>query len=107
MSERNVVLLAGQSASTNVVYHALRDEFPLVAVMVEAPVPGKVFLWRRVRKLGWRTVAGQLLFKTLVLPLLNLKSRRRIQAIKKQFGLVDAPIDAVNVTRVDSVNSPQ
>ena len=104
---KKIVLLAGPGESTNIMFHALEQEFGVSQVILETPVSQKQLLKRRTEKLGWATVAGQVLFKLLVAAPLTRASQHRLQAIKQQAGLVDTPIPADCLTRVPSVNSPE
>jgi folate-dependent phosphoribosylglycinamide formyltransferase PurN len=75
--------------------------------VLENPLPRRRFLARRLTRLGPSVVAGQLLFKLLVVPLLRRAARARMAEIKAAYGLDDRPIDAHAVTRVSSVNSAE
>lgn len=59
---------------------------------------------RRVRKLGLPTVAGQILFSALVVPILARRERARIAAIARESGLDLSPIDRPTL-KIPSVNS--
>ena len=59
---------------------------------------------RRARRLGWGTVAGQVLFVGAVMPALRLQGRRRMAQIATQHGLDFRPIR--RGTYVESVNEP-
>lgn len=98
-------MLAGEGPSTLHVYNALAGRFGSVAVILEEPVPRSLLLRRRAKKLGWATVLGQLLFIAGVLPALRRRGARRVDEIKRVFGLSEAEIRG-DVVRVPSVNSP-
>ena len=102
----SVVLLAGRGKSTAIVYHALRREFPALAVIQERRPPRLVLLRRRAQRLGWAKVAGQVMFRGIMMPSLDMLSRRRIAAILESAGLTRAPLPPRAVLRVPSVNSP-
>lgn len=101
-----VVLLAVDGASTRIVYHALRPEFPDLRVVLEEPVSRALLLRRRRAKLGTPAVAGQLFFMAAVAPALRRRGEARIRRIKAEHGLDDSPIDGP-VVHVPSVNSAQ
>ncbi|HYX70927.1 MAG TPA: formyl transferase [Terriglobales bacterium] len=107
MNPGTIILMAGRSASTPVVYNFLRRHFSIEAVILEDRVPRRQFLERRARRLGWATVLGQVLFRACVVPWLRLTSRRRRRALEKEFGLDPSPIDPAKVIRVASVNSEE
>ena len=99
-------MLAGRGPSTSIVYNALTEEFPIAQVIIEDRVPRWQFLQRRVNKLGFRKVVGQVLFRTFVVPCLQLLSAERIREIKRGAGLDDAPPSS-GVCYVKSVNSSE
>jgi phosphoribosylglycinamide formyltransferase-1 len=100
-----VVLLAGPGPSTNIAYHYLSRCFPDIVVIMERPVKRRTLARRRARRLGWPTVAGQLAFIALVLPVLRYRARTRIHAILADAGLDPTPI--AGATMVPSVNAPE
>lgn len=106
MTQKTIVLLAGDGVSTNILFHAIDPTFSLARVILEEDVPMTTFLKRRVKQLGVVTVFGQILFKLLVVPFLRREVRARLAEIRRQFGLNDAQIPAERVTRVRSVNDP-
>lgn len=105
MNSKRLVLLSGPGESTNITYHALKTILPPCKVVMERPVPRRLFLRNRVKKLGWTTVAGQILFSGLILPTLKKGSRSRRAEILRQYALNTAPIPETEVIRVPSVNS--
>ncbi len=99
-----VVLLAGPGRETRIVYHALSRRVDLRGVILEPGQPTTKLLRRRLRRLGPRTVAGQVLFRALLSPLLYLEGRHRIEEILGSQGLHDGPMDSSKVIGVPSVN---
>ncbi|MDF7810207.1 formyl transferase [Hymenobacter sp. YC55] len=104
---KRIVILAGPGESTNILFHALDAEFGIHRILVETPVSQKQLLKRRAEKLGYATVAGQILFKLLVACPLSYSSQSRLQTIKKQENLDDKPLPENRVIRVSSVNSQE
>jgi folate-dependent phosphoribosylglycinamide formyltransferase PurN len=107
MSDAPVLLLAGDGPSTRIVYHALRERLPTdrrLEVVLEAPVPRSQLVRRRLKRLGFVPVVGQLLFMGAVVPALRSGALRRVEAIKAEHGLNDAPIPEP-VHRVESANA--
>jgi methionyl-tRNA formyltransferase len=100
-----VVLLCGPSPTSWIMYQGLKDHVEVVRVVVEAPVPARDLLRRRLRRLGPVTVAGQVLFMALN-ALLKRRSRGRADRILREAGLPAAPPPEALVTRVASVNDP-
>lgn len=99
-----IVLMAADGAVTRIVYHALAAAFGRPIVLLEPRVPVSVFLRRRVQRLGVTTVAGQVLFTLFQRAVLAPAARTRVDEIKRESRLVDAPIPEP-VHRVESVNS--
>jgi methionyl-tRNA formyltransferase len=102
-----VVIVAGEGESTRIVYNRLRRTVGVDKVVIEKPVPTKEFLQRRVKRLGLRTVAGQVLFSALVNKPLAVRSRQRVVEIKRELDLDDRPIPNEHCIRVDSINAPE
>lgn len=71
-------MLAGSKNTTNIIYHALKNDFNIEKVIVEQPVPKSIFLKGRIRKLGLIKVLGQILFKLIIVPYLCLSSKRTL-----------------------------
>lgn len=104
---KKIVILAGPGESTDILFHALDQEFGVHRIIVETPVSQKQLLKRRAEKLGWATVAGQIMFKLLVAAPLARTSQGRLQRIKQREKLVDQPLPEDRVLRVASVNAPE
>lgn len=102
-----VVILAGPGSSTDILFHALKEEFGVARIIVEESVSQQLLLRRRAQKLGWATVAGQILFKLLVATPLGATSQKRLQAIREANHLRESPLPEAQVTRVSSINSPE
>lgn len=105
MSDRTIVILAVQKESTNIVYNALKNDFRIEKVIIEEPMPKMQFLERRIEKLGFFKVFGQILFLSMVVPFLKAASRKRIAELKQIFKLDDASIDKSKIINVKSINS--
>src|SRR5688572_16702552 len=104
MKNKKIVLLAGQWDTTAMVYHFLKEDFDIVKVIIEEPVPRKEFLKKRIKKLGWFPVAGQVLFQLMISKPMGKFSKKRIQAIEQQYGLKRDAIPPDAVQAVPSVN---
>lgn len=104
LKDKRLVLLAGGGEATSITYHALQEILPPCAVVIEKRVPRIQFLKNRAKRLGWSTVAGQILFSSLILPRLRIVSRRRREEIILQYGMNTAPIPKAKLIHVESVN---
>ncbi len=70
--------------------------------MQEEPVPQRTVLRRRAARLGLRRVAGQVLFRGLVVPWLKVRGRGRVTEIVRQYELEVTPMDEAH--HVPSMN---
>ena len=100
-----IVLLAGKSYSTPIVYNSLQAEFDVAAILLEDRVGRGDFLSKRVKRLGWAKVLGQALFRAQVVPYLRASSRSRVAQILAETGLSRAPLPNEKIRTVPSVNS--
>lgn len=97
-----VALLCGRSDTSLAVANRLQSHFGEIPILVEEKESRKLFLKRRVKRLGLLQVAGQLAFQAAAVPLLRRLSRQRIAEIKTAGGLV---ADATVLGRADQVSS--
>jgi len=104
---RGIVLLIDDSDLSRIIYHALAGEFSIEAVVREAKISRTVFLKRRLKKLGWRTVLGQIVFAKCIIPFLRRESSQRRAEILRQYGMDEAPVPAERVIDVRSVNNAE
>ena len=101
---KDILILAGKGVGTNAMYHFLKKEFNIVGVIIEKPVPLSLFLKKRIKKLGFGTVFGQLLFQFIVVKFLSLISQKRKNEIWDKKNLIKTEIDSKIVHQVFSVN---
>ena len=102
-----IMILGGRGISTNIVYNYLKRYFDIKCVIIEDKVPLNKFLKRRIKKMGYGKVAGQILFKLFVSKPLSKFSKKRIRQIMEEYDIDDAPIDEQTVRRVKSVNDKE
>ena len=100
-NRENIVLLCSNGDSTRAVYQALKERFDDVTVIMEQDVPRSIFLKRRLKKLGFLSVFGQILFMAVVVPILQSLSQKRIGELKKELKIAEIE----NVIHINSVNS--
>lgn len=106
MSGGLVMLTGRTTAMAPVVYNAVARQHAIERVVVEEPASRAAFLRRRVERLGLATVAGQVLFQAMAVPLLQRRARARLREIHAQHGLDPTPIPAHLIASVPSVNDP-
>jgi methionyl-tRNA formyltransferase len=100
-----IVMLVGRDPISNIMYHALSQTFTVDAVIREEKPARAGFLKRRIKKLGFSTVFGQLLFSAAIVPVIAYQSRRRMQQILSSNNLDTSEIPSGKVIDVPSVNS--
>ena len=104
MSNPKIILLAGKGSSTNIIYHALKNEFPLAAIILEEPVNKREFLKKRIKKLGIWKLTGQIFFQLIIVKLLHLITAKRKKEILQQYEMNNSGLPAAMIIPVSSVN---
>lgn len=104
-----ITILGSRGDSTNAVINAVSERYDAVTAIIEDDVPLKEFLGRRIRKLGLRTVMGQMAFAAIVPKILRKKSGRRIEQIKEHYHLKtdEEYKDRIDCRFVTSINDSQ
>lgn len=97
-------MLTSHCYSTVVLYNYLSRFWPVEMVITEEPMRGPALAKRRLKKLGFFRVAGQVLFSVFIVPVLRLLSGKRIGEIKKLFAFDDKPIPPEKIIHFPSVN---
>lgn len=105
MQNKRVVLLAGQWDTTPIVYNFLKKTVGVAKVVIEEPVDRSVFLSKRIKKLGWLTVGGQVLFQLMIGKPLAKLSNKRTREIIQAYELDRTPITQSATINVPSVNA--
>lgn len=100
-------MLVGPDESSGFFYHRLKETFDIRKVILETPVAKKDFLKKRINRLGYWTVFGQILFQLIVVKMLRRSSKDRIQEICRFGGLSREKIADEVLIRVPSINSDE
>lgn len=100
-------MLARPGYSTNILFHSLKNDFEIETVILEKPVAASELLKKRIKKLGWWKVAGQLLFQLSIAKILKRTSRKRKEEILKEYGLENTIVPENKIMKVASVNSSE
>jgi folate-dependent phosphoribosylglycinamide formyltransferase PurN len=104
MENKKIILIAGKGFSTNIVFHALNRRFNVDTVIIEEKESKYFFIKRRIKKLGILTVFGQIMFQFLIVPLLNITSKKQIYKILADNNLQDCEIPQAKIMNVKSIN---
>ncbi|MEO7309808.1 MAG: formyl transferase [Chitinophagaceae bacterium] len=105
MNDKKIILLGGTGQSTNVVFNALIQKYGIITAIIEKKEPLRIFLKRRIKRLGLITVLGQIGFQLVIPKILSFFSRKRNEEIIKQNNLNLTDIPKERVKNVNSVNS--
>ena len=101
-----VVLLTCEGESGRIAARYLAARFPTLGVIIEDPVPRSLLLRRRIKRLGFGHVGGQLAFM-LFQRMQQKASKRRISEIVRAAGLDARWPEGCELIRVPSVNSQE
>ncbi len=101
-----VVFLCSNCLSTRVLYHVLSQDWDIIKIIVEEKPTLRQMLLRRVRRLGWKVVLGQVLFMSINLIILKLL-QPQIHALLIKYKLCDDNIPSEWVKNVSSVNNSE
>lgn len=105
VENKKILLICGKGTSSKIVYNALEKEFGVVNVIVEDKESTKIFLKRRIKKLGIFTVIGQLLFQIFIVKFMTLISKNRIKNILEANELDVSEIPEDKTLHVSSINN--
>jgi folate-dependent phosphoribosylglycinamide formyltransferase PurN len=105
-SKKRILLLCRDDNTSKSVFNALRKNFDEVVVLCENHVSRSEMVKRRLRRIGLVETAGQVLFIAAVSPLLRRRSQKRIDEIKREYGLDESEANW-QVNRVESINSSE
>lgn len=97
-------MLVGEGESSKIVYNSLSKDFDIKMVIEDTSISKKTFLKRRIKKLGYLKVFGQILFM-IYNKLLFKKSKDRIDSIKKENGLISNNYPKELFKKVASINN--
>lgn len=105
MQHKKIVMLAGDGDSTNILYNAINGMFPIQTVIMEDKENRKVFIKRRIKRLGIINVVGQILFQVIIVRILNTVSTKRIKEIVTENKLNTSVISPHKIKKVSSINN--
>lgn len=103
MQNKKIIFLASDCESSRWLYNAIKKEFVFAAIIIEKPVSRSFLLKKRIKKIGFFKVAGQVLFSLLAVPVLRWKARTRRAILLQESGL-DGSNFPENSLKLSSVN---
>ncbi len=103
MSKANVVVIASEGLTTNLLVEHLSHRVNVTQVFIETPESKKAILKRRIKRIGLSKTIGQVLFMLFALPFVP-KKEKRISQIMKDHNLKGNEIDPNLIQQIDSVH---
>lgn len=103
---KKIVMLCSDCFSTVVIYNYINNYYPIPDIITEKPMRGLALAKRRIKRLGFFRVAGQVAFSALIVPLLKMGSKKRIAAIKEKYRFDETKLPADKISHFSSVNDP-
>ncbi len=100
-------MLTGGGESSTFMFNGLENSSPISTVIIEGQGNKKKFIQRRIKRLGYFTVFGQILFQLTIPKILGKFSKQRIQEIKSTYNLDASTIPSQKIKNVPSVNSKE
>lgn len=82
-----IVMLCGNGEKSAIVYSKLSEVFSIEQLLVEGHTSRKVFLKRRMNRLGFLKTVGQILFSSLIVPILNREASKRKAEILETYSI--------------------
>ena len=102
----NIVMLVGEGDSSKIVYNSLSSNYNIQMVIEDTAISKKIFLKRRLRKIGYLKVCGQIFFM-IYNKFLFMKSKNRIDLIKYENGLTSEFYPEKIFRKVASINNQE
>jgi len=104
LNKKNIIILATEGQTTNLLYNQLVQHFNVKKVILENKISKKIILKNRIKKLGLFKVIGQVLFMVTIPKILNRSSKYRIKQIIQEANQNDKPIPTKTIVNVNSIN---
>jgi folate-dependent phosphoribosylglycinamide formyltransferase PurN len=107
MKNKKIVLLGGNGLSTTIVFNALNKKFGVTLAIIEEKESALIFIKRRIKRLGFIKVAGQISFELFIAKPLRFFSNKRRADIISDNQLDTTEIRSGFLKKVKSINSPE
>jgi len=104
MQQKKILFLTADCDSSRWVFNALAKEFLFEAVIIEKPVAKKMLIKRRIKRIGFFKVVGQVFFSVAVVPVLKSRAKKRKAALIDTHKLDSTAISHQQTFYVRSVN---
>jgi folate-dependent phosphoribosylglycinamide formyltransferase PurN len=99
-----IIFVCSDCDNTRILYNGIRNDIVISRIIVEGPVSKKLLVKRRIKRLGYLKVAGQLAFQAGIVPLIRKLTAPRVKKLLQEHKLDTSPMPEQLITRVPSVN---
>ena len=99
-----IVMLVDRSDLSRIMYHGIAQYYLIDKVIMEDSPSKKVLIQKRIKRLGLFKVIGQLVFMVFS-KLISPLSQKRVEAILKDYQVIDTPYPEEKLIEVSSVNT--
>ena len=79
--DKKIVLFCNEGTSSSIVLTELKSKFNILGIVIDEPLPRLNIIKRRIKRLGLLHVINQLLFQTIIVPILRFESLSRAKQI--------------------------
>ena len=100
-----IIMLGTDCNTTQVIYNEINKHFEVSKIIIEQPTPLLTLAKRRAKKIGYFKVFGQIIFRLLVVPILKIKSKKRIVEIVEEYKLNTSFLPLEKIINVENINS--
>lgn len=100
-----IIMLASDCNSTQAIYNEINKEFNVSKLIIEQPISLLTLAKKRVKRIGYFQVFGQIMLRILLVPLLKYISKKRVQEIKALYNLNFEQLPLNKIINVDTVNN--
>ncbi|MCY7309258.1 MAG: formyl transferase [Chitinophagaceae bacterium] len=101
---KKIVLLCTECYSTTALYNYINKDYPIEAIITENPLRGMALAKRRFKRLGFFRVCGQIVFSLLIVPVLSLFGKKRVNEIKQSYSFDESGLPTEKITHFATVN---
>ncbi len=102
--DKKIVMLCSDCFSTVTLYNYISRYHTIEKIITEEPMRGMALAKRRIKKLGFFRVTGQIMFSVMVVPFIRLFSKERVRQLIAQYQFDETPVPAEKKIHFSSVN---
>ena len=104
---KKIIMLVGDWNYPKMVYQSLESEFNVDKIIIDNGISTSKLIKRRIKKLGFIRVLGQLLFRVVAVSYINATSKKRIQEILIKNNIKEVDFDREKTVEIASINSDE